>query len=149
MRLPFFILVVAFTQSSLAQLPANMYGDTANVPFYHRVTSGDPLADQVIIWTIISSSAAIEKVFWELSVYPDFSWINKRDSVVVDASTDFTVKVDVTGLSPSTIYYYRFKDEQGRYSATGTTRTAPLSTDVISHMRFAVVSCTSVYSRLL
>ena len=146
MRLPFFILVVGFIQSSLAQLPANMYGDTANAPFYHGVTSGDPLADQVIIWTKISSSAAIEKVFWELSVYPDFSWINKRDSVVVDASTDFTVKVDVTGLSPSTIYYYRFKDEQGRYSATGTTRTAPLSTDVLSHMRFAVVSCTSVYS---
>ena len=96
-----------------------MYGDTANAPFY-GVTSGDPLADQVIIWTKISSSAAIEKAFWELSVYPDFSWINKRDSVVVDL--DFTVKVDVTGLSPSTIYYYRFKDEQGRYSATGTTR---------------------------
>ena len=131
---------------SFSQLPGNMFGDTAYAPFYHGVTSGDPLANQVIIWTKITSSASSEKVLWELSVYPDFSWINRRDSLVVDSSTDFTVKVDVSGLSPSTIYYYRFRNSSGLTSAIGTTRTAPLSTDVLYHLRFAVVSCSSIYS---
>jgi len=131
---------------SFSQLPGNMFGDTAHAPFYHGVTSGDPLANQVIIWTKITSSASSEKVLWELSVYPDFSWINRRDSLVVDSSTDFTVKVDVSGLSPSTIYYYRFRNSLGYASAIGTTRTSPLSTDVLYHMRFAVVSCSSIYS---
>ena len=131
---------------TFSQLPANMFGDTTHAPFYHGVTSGDPLANQVIIWTKITSSASSEKVFWELSVYPDFSWINQKDSLIVDSSTDFTVKIDVTGLSPSTIYYYRFKNSLGHTSAIGTTRTSPLSTDILYHMRFAVVSCSSIYS---
>lgn len=140
------ILAIWLTSTIWSQLPANMYGDSAHAPFYHGVTSGDPLANQVIIWTRISSANATETVNWELSAYPDFSWIKTSGSFVTDTSKDYTVKVDVTGLDPSTIYYYRFKDALGNTSATGTTRTSPLSTDIVSHIRFAITSCTSIYS---
>jgi len=131
---------------SFGQLPPNMFGDSIHAPFYFGVTSGDPLANQVIIWSKISTTDSTENVVWEISVYPDFSWLNSTGTYTTDATTDFTIKIDVTGLSPNTNYYYRFRDDQGRNSAIGKTRTAPLATDAIAHMRFAVVSCTSIYS---
>lgn len=146
MRIIVFILAGIFTKFSFGQLPVNMFGDSVHAPFYFGVTSGDPLSNQVIIWSKISTTSSTENIEWELSVYPDFSWINNSGTIITDASSDFTIKIDVTGLSPSTTYYYRFRDDLGRHSAIGKTRTAPLATDAISHMRFAVVSCTSIYS---
>ncbi len=146
MRSILIFLLLSVNVSGFGQLASNMYGDSTNAPFYHGVCSGDPLHDQVIIWTKITSSGTSENVDWEVSVYPDFSYVNASGTAATDASKDFTVKVDVSGLSPSTMYYYRFRDAAGNLSVVGRTRTSPLSTDVVSHMRFAVTSCSSIYS---
>ncbi|MCS6819511.1 MAG: PhoD-like phosphatase N-terminal domain-containing protein, partial [Chitinophagales bacterium] len=55
--------------------------DPAYAPFYHGVASGDPLADRVIIWTRITSSAPSETVQWEVASDPNFNSIVKNGTV--------------------------------------------------------------------
>ena len=59
------------------------------------------------------------------------------------ADTGFTVKVDASGLSAGTAYFYRFIDDAGVVSTVGTIRT--LSKSDVSAVKFAVFSC-SLYS---
>jgi alkaline phosphatase D len=108
-------------------------------PFYHGVASGDPLADRVIIWTRVTTAAASPvSVSWAMATDTLFTHIVNSGTVTTDSNSDFTVKVDVTGLSANTWYYYRFKSGAD-YSVTGRTRTLPVgNTD---SLRFAVYSC--------
>jgi alkaline phosphatase D len=120
-------------------------GDAALGPetlFEHGVASGDPLADAVILWTRLSpdEDAGLE-VEWEVARDPELSQVVARGSARTDATRDYTVKVDVSGLEAGTTYYYRF-GALGRTSPTGRTRTAP--SGGVEHLRFAVVSCSSL-----
>ncbi len=116
------------------------------LPFAHGVASGDPLADRVIIWTRItesSPSADAVRVRWEASTSPDFSTVTRTGVQQAIAAHDWTIKVDVTGLSPATSYYYRFH-AFGRTSIIGRTRTAPAT--AVEDIRLAVVACSSYWS---
>jgi len=109
-------------------------------PFYHGVASGDPLADQVIIWTRItpdSGDLSAKTVNWIVATDTAFKNIVKSGTVTTDNSKDYTIKVDVTGLTSATTYYYVFK-YNGIYSLTGRMKT---TTTIANHLRFAVVSC--------
>ncbi len=112
-------------------------------PFYHGVASGDPTASAVIIWTRITpeagSNAAINGT-WEMATDLTFNIIVKSGNFTADSARDFTVKLDVTGLSAKTYYYYRFA-VNGEYSLIGRTKTAPAANDDNARMRFAVISC--------
>ncbi len=113
--------------------------DTTLAPFYHGVASGDPLPNAVIIWTRITTpDTGTVSGTWHIAT--DTLFANTLDSgpFATGASKDFTVKIDVQGLQPNTFYYYRF-EYNGRFSLTGRTKTAP--TGNVSHLRFAVVSC--------
>lgn len=123
--------------------PSRSILDPAYEPFYHGVASGDPLSDRVIIWTRITTANASESVSWQIATDLAFSNIVNSGTVNTDASKDFTVKVDATGLQANTWYYYRFNG-QGKNSITGRTRTAPISG--VTDLRFAVVSCSNVTS---
>lgn len=114
--------------------------DPALAPFYHGVASGDPLTDRVILWTRITTTDLNPTVAWQIATDIGFSNIVNVGSVSTDASRDYTVKVDVTGLTPGTWYYYRFA-YSGTNSMIGRTRTAPAG-DVDS-LRFAVVACSN------
>lgn len=110
-------------------------------PFYHGVASGDPLADRVIIWTRITPDTTTQTTFtvnWVMATDTSLKNIVKKGTVTTDSTKDFTVKVDVTGLSPATTYYYGFSWNT-IYSTIGRARTAP--TGNTDHLRFAVVSC--------
>ncbi|MDX2001207.1 MAG: alkaline phosphatase D family protein [Chitinophagales bacterium] len=129
------------------QLPANMYADSVHAPFYYGVASGDPLADRVIIWTHVTpDSATIDTIQlgWEVATDSTFANVVQSGQASTDSSVSWTVKVDVTGLSASTTYYYRFKDAQNRYTPIGRTRTAPNGPK--SNLQLAVISCSSVFS---
>jgi alkaline phosphatase D len=81
--------------------------------FSHGVASGDPLPGAVVLWTRLSpaqpdASAAIE-VFWEVATDPAFRSRVGAGFTATDASRDFTVKLDATGLRPATTYHYRFR----------------------------------------
>jgi alkaline phosphatase D len=109
-------------------------------PFYHGVASGDPLADKVIIWTRItpdSGDLSAKTVNWIVATDTAFQNIVKSGSTTTDNSKDYTIKVDVTGLTAGTTYYYVFK-YNGVYSLTGRMKT---TTNSANHLRFAVVSC--------
>jgi alkaline phosphatase D len=63
-----------------------------------------------------------------------------RGETLTDAGRDFTVKVDASGLSPGTTYYYRFKCD-GQRSPIGRTKTLPVGS--VQSLRMAVVSCSN------
>lgn len=111
-------------------------------PFYHGVASGDPLDDGVIIWTRVSPDQVKESVVvnWRLALDTGMTDIVSTGEFETNATRDYTVKVDVAGLSPGTWYYYDF-EALGNYSIRGRTRTLP-SGDV-DQMRFAVASCSN------
>jgi len=106
------------------------------------VASGDPATDRVILWTRVSptnTSAPVE-VFYEMALDLAFARRVAAGTFTTEASRDFTVKVDPTGLMPSVTYYYRFKS-LGVTSPIGRTRTLP--SDSVSHLRLGVMSCSS------
>lgn len=127
-------------------LPPGISGDTLHAPFYHGVASGDPLSDAVIIWTRISPLGPDDSlmVYWEMATDSVFTVIIAADSTLTDSTSDWTVKLDVTGLNANTTYYYRFHDAIGNTSMTGRTRTAPVGQ--VNELKFAVASCSSVFS---
>ncbi len=116
--------------------------DPSLAPFYHGVASGDPLADRVIIWTRVTPPDSVPSVLvtWEVSTDKDFSTLLHSDTLRTTPARDYTVKVDVTGLSPDTHYYYRFRALNST-SQTGRTKTTP--TGNRDSLKFAVVSCSN------
>jgi alkaline phosphatase D len=115
--------------------------DPSLAPFYHGVASGDPLSDAVIIWTrlTLDDPQGTETVNWRMATDTLFANVVASGTTQTDASCDWTVKVDVTGLQSGTWYYYDFSHGTA-HSLIGRTCTAP--TDP-THLRFAVVSCSS------
>lgn len=115
--------------------------DTAQAPFYHGVASGDPLSNAVIIWTRVTPEYHQRvQVKWEVGLEPYMSTIVQSGETFVDRSTDYTVKVDVTGLQPGQFYYYRF-EALGKISETGRTKTLPKAGT--QHIRLAFASCSN------
>lgn len=115
--------------------------DISLAPFYHGVASGDPLYDQVIIWTRVTPADSLPDidVVWEVSLDNDFKEIVKSGTVSTDPDRDYTVKVDVEGLDEGTTYFYRFH-ALGSSSMIGKTKTASKNP---RQLNFGVVSCSN------
>ncbi|MFD4367673.1 alkaline phosphatase D family protein [Rhodococcus sp. NPDC058521] len=119
--------------------------------FVHGVASGDPLPDAVILWTRVSPTldatpgsgvGPTVTVAWEVATDASFANVVRSGSVEASAASDHTVKIDATGLSPSTRYHYRFVSET-QTSPTGITHTAPAADADLDRLRFGVVSCSN------
>jgi alkaline phosphatase D len=75
--------------------------DPALKPFYHGIASGDPMSDRVIIWTRVTpESLGSISVTWKVATDVSMQGIVKSGVFVTDASRDYTVKIDVSGLNP-------------------------------------------------
>ena len=78
-----------------------------------NVASGDLLATAIILWTHARPSfkhpTAQVRLAWEMSTDEDFESIAVTGKVIANASTGYTAKVDASGLSAGTEYWYRFK----------------------------------------
>lgn len=117
-----------------------LYGGSGRVSFEHGVASGDPLDDRVILWTRVTPQESQGEVRVRIEVASD----EKFESVVYSsvksttAESDYTIKVDIKGLSAGTAYYYRFRSGETA-SVIGRTKTLPRG-DVDS-VRLAVFSC--------
>ena len=113
--------------------------------FAFGVASGDPLADRVILWTHtkIPASTTDVSLTWQVANDGAFASIVRSGSLLATEASSFTAKVDVTGLTAGSTYFYRFRDAAGVTSMVGTTRTLPAST--ATAVKFAVFSC-SLYS---
>lgn len=138
-----FLLVIGCTKKQAApklKQAVSSHFEESMKPFYHGVASGDPLPDRVIIWTRITpdDSVSAVPVKWELAEDENFSSIYRSDTTSAFAARDYTVKVDVDGLKPDQVYYYRFS-ASGKTSIIGRTKTTPIS--MKDSLKFAIVSC--------
>ncbi len=113
-------------------------------PFYHGVASGDPLTDRVIIWTRVTPeemNGEPVEVSWQVATDPLLENVVQSGNFTTGPERDYTVKVDVAGLTAGTTYYYGFS-AMGTNSLTGKTKTTPAG-DQADHLKFGVVSCSN------
>lgn len=110
-------------------------------PFRHGVASGDPLSDRVILWTRVTpEQPGPQVVSWEMAADANFRHILRAGVFVTGPERDYTVKVDAVGLSPDTIYFYRFRTSSG-LSRIGRTRTLPVGP--VDQVKLVVFSCSN------
>ena len=111
------------------------------VSFQHGVASGDPLARKVIIWTRVTSErGGIVPVKWEMALDAAFRRVVRAGVALTDGRKDHTVKVDVSGLKPDTVYHYRFAIGH-TVSPAGRTRTLPVGS--VGQVKLAVFTCSN------
>ena len=125
-------------------LAAQREHESPGARFRHGVASGDPLGDRILLWTRITprdpSANQPITVRWRIAADPELQRIISNGTSETAAARDYTVKVDVGGLTPGATYYYAF-DVDGEQSPVGRTKTLPATgTD---RMRFALVSCSN------
>jgi alkaline phosphatase D len=121
--------------------------------FYHGVASGSPLADAVIIWTRYTPATVHDVIALEYRIaeYDDDMPLDdhldpsknrkmKYGRVNVDATKDFTLKIDITGLKSYTKYVYAFTDGSV-VSQVGMTKTAPAADKNVKELTYAVFTC--------
>jgi alkaline phosphatase D len=125
----------------LAGLRTGTAAEHAALSFDHGVASGDPLSDGFVLWTRVSGATGGSlPVRWLLASDPDLRKIVRQGIAWTDDWSDYTVKVDVRGLSPGSSFYYRFEIDDAE-SVVGRTRTLPEGS--VERARFAVVSCSN------
>lgn len=107
--------------------------------FNHGVASGDPTQTSVVLWTRVTpEQPGPVPVRWSVARDPEFKSVLRRGVFDTGPERDYTVKVDIEGLSAGQVYYYWFS--VGRTaSPSGRTRTLPANGT--ADYRMAVVSC--------
>ncbi|MEE1753245.1 alkaline phosphatase D family protein [Streptomyces sp. SP18CS02] len=118
-------------------------------PFTLGVASGDPMPTSVLLWTRLAPRPyepgsgmpfARVQVGWEVAHDERFSRIVRRGRATAHPEFHHSVHVEVSGLGPDRVLYYRFR--AGSWiSPVGRTRTAPLEGARVGELRLAAVSC--------
>ena len=108
------------------------------------VASGDPDHHSMVLWTRRPFAGdEPRQLTAEVALDPKFRRTIATVRAPVAAESDWTCRVLAAGLRPSTVYWYRFTDDEGSGSRIGRTITAPDPSDERA-VRFAFVSCQSV-----
>jgi alkaline phosphatase D len=92
-------------------------------PFSYGVAAGDPTPTGFMAWTRADSPA---DVTLDVATDEGFATIVFTMTASPNALGDNTVKIDATGLSPATQYFYRFTQGMA-VSRVGRVKTAPLA----------------------
>jgi alkaline phosphatase D len=108
------------------------------------VSSGDPHAQSVLLWTRRAFDGEKSgRLRVEVAEDEAFEQVVATATARVSAASDWTTRVLVSGLKPARVYWYRFADEQGFGSRIGRTITAPALNDDRA-IKFAFVSCQNI-----
>jgi alkaline phosphatase D len=111
------------------------------VSFNHGVASGDPGANQVVIWTRVSPERpGPVPVRWIVARNRELTDVVKTGVIETNEARDYTIKADVTGLRAGAPYFYGFRAGAAE-SAVGKTATLPRGR--LDELKLAVVSCAS------
>ena len=117
-------------------------------PFTLGVASGDPLPDGFVLWTRLAPEpldgggmpdAAVE-VDWLVAADEQLTRVLRRGVALAHPDAAHSVHVEVEGLEPARVYWYRFRCG-GQVSRTGRTRTAPRHGAPTEQLRLAWASC--------
>ncbi|MVN78836.1 alkaline phosphatase [Hymenobacter sp. HMF4947] len=124
---------------------------TGDFGFREGVASFDPSATGIILWTRYTKATNEPDeatVRWEIASTSAFNPLVASGTTVAAAAADYTVAVDVPGLTANQKYYYRFINERtGATSVVGETRTLPTGAQA-SSVKLAVVSCANFQAGL-
>ncbi|GAB7108372.1 alkaline phosphatase D family protein [Streptomyces phaeofaciens JCM 4814] len=143
--------VLGAAASAQLWLPATARAAGTRLPdgvFTLGVASGDPLPDGVVLWTRLAPDplhgggmpAQVVSVEWEISTDPRFGGGVLRGVAQARPEYGHSVHVDVRGLRPGRVYWYRFRTG-GQISPVGRTRTAPRPLGFGPSLRLALASC--------
>jgi alkaline phosphatase D len=118
MRRSWLLLLLAIVLTAGMTAPAYAH----QVTYPQGVASGDVTQNRAILWTRVNTAA--DPVTVQVSTSFDFSTIAFTTNVAATSTTDFTVKVDASGLLANHKYYFRFTHD-GFNSPVGTFKTPP------------------------
>ncbi|GAA1282872.1 alkaline phosphatase [Planotetraspora silvatica] len=132
---------------SVSNSPAAAEAGHTTEPFLLGVASGDPLPNQVVLWTrLVRNFAAAAfstrpvPVSWQVAHDERFRRLARTGVTVARPELAHSVHVDVTGLEPGREYFYRFKAD-GDVSPVGRTKTAAARWADPSRLRLGIVNC--------
>lgn len=152
-------------QLALAQAVAGVTGpgraaapervDFEGSPFQLGIASGQPGPTSVVLWTRLMPGNPMRNPWrdktvhleWQVARDPDFGQIVQRGDTFAPPELSHSVHVDVDGLEPNQVYWYRFVGG-GQTSPVGRTRTLPAPDDASTPLRLAVASCQRYHSGL-
>lgn len=130
--------------AALIALPAWLrHAGAADVPrFALGVASGQPRADGIVLWTMLTGAGLSERVTvrWEVATDAAFEQIVARGEEIAEADWSHSVHAEPRGLAPARRYWYRF-GALGQHSTVGRTRTAPAPDAATTAFEFALASC--------
>lgn len=117
-------------------------------PFMLGVASGCPRPDGIVLWTRLAPDPLADggmapepvRVRWELAADEGFASIVRQGEVAADAGLAHSVHVELRGLDPDRMYWYRFM-AGAAVSPVGRTRTAPSVDADRTRLRYAFASC--------
>jgi len=137
--------VIQGVGASLGVLALRGFSVHADEPvhFTHGVASGDPLADRVILWTRVipgSGSHSEVEAVWQVATDVEFTQVVSMGRATSTEATDYTLKVDATGLPANSSFFYRFI-VAAKTSPIGQTKTLPLG--MVDSYRIGIASCSN------
>ncbi len=113
--------------------------------FDYGVASFDPTDNQIILWTRVTPATNSSKVTLTYQIATDIAFRSVVKTELVDAvsNDDFTVSIDLSGLTSNTRYYYKFFiTNTDITSPIGETKTLPKGTE-LAEVKLAVCSCSN------
>ena len=124
-------------------------------PFSLGIASGCPRPDGVVLWTRVAPGPLSPDpnrpggmppdpvpVRWEVAEDEQMQRVVQSGSATAEQPSAHSVHVEVRGLLPDRVYFYRFT-AAGEASPIGRTRTAPAAGAANDRLRFAFVSCSN------
>jgi alkaline phosphatase D len=141
----------AVTTWPLAAAAAPYRGPLNSDPFTLGVASGDPDHDGFVLWTRLAPEPLaadglggmpnrLVAVQWELAADAKFRTVVRRGTAAARPESAHTVHVELNGLAPGRVFYYRFRAEKF-VSPVGRTRTAPAPNTWGGTLNMSFVSC--------
>jgi alkaline phosphatase D len=118
-------------------------------PFKLGVASGDPRPDGVVLWTRLAPEPLTRDggmsrdpvtVEWQVAADEQMHRVVQQGSTTATQELAHSLHVEVTGLEPGRLYWYRFR-AGSELSPVGRTRTAPDPAVTPARLRFAFASC--------
>ena len=145
--------VSTFAVPALGTSPA-MAAQVPGYPFTLGVASGDPEPDGVVLWTRLAPYPLTTdggmppqeyRVLWQVATDERFTHVVRAGSARAHPEWAHSVHVEVFGLLPDRVYFYRFR--LGQYmSAVGRTRTFPAVGAPVTSLELAAVSCQALFA---
>jgi phosphodiesterase/alkaline phosphatase D-like protein len=105
----------------LAALSPAAWGDVV----FHGIAAGDPTSADVVLWTRAENGGSPTSLIAQVATDQGFANIVKTLDGATSADSDFTLKLEATGLASNTRYYYRFIGPGPVTSPTGQFTTGP------------------------